>query len=65
MRVRVQFGSRVGEVVDFPPREAAAMLADGRAVAVDDAPPADTAGDRMADAVVRDPVSRPDRRRRR
>jgi hypothetical protein len=39
MLVRLTFGSRAGEVHDFLPREASAMLADGRAVAVDAAPP--------------------------
>jgi len=38
MLVRLQFGSRVGEVVDFPPHEARAMLADGRATEPDAAP---------------------------
>jgi hypothetical protein len=38
MLVRVQFGSRVGEVVDFLPLEARAMLADGRAVLPDSVP---------------------------
>lgn len=32
MLVQLQHGSRVGEVHDFPPHEALAMLADGRAV---------------------------------
>jgi hypothetical protein len=31
MRIELRFGSRVGEVVDFPPYEARAMVADGRA----------------------------------
>lgn len=39
MLVRLMYGSRAGEVHDFLPREASAMLADGRAVAVDAAPP--------------------------
>lgn len=34
MLVELRFGSRAGEVVDFPPYEARTMLADGRAVAV-------------------------------
>lgn len=36
MRVVLQYGSRAGEEVDLPPRNAAAMLADGRARAVRD-----------------------------
>jgi hypothetical protein len=47
MLVELRFGSRVGTVADFPPHEARAMLADGRAVAVvdagDDAPASITA----------------------
>jgi hypothetical protein len=39
MLVRLAFGSREGQVVDFLPHEARAMLADGRAV-LPDAPPA-------------------------
>lgn len=41
MLVRVLFGSRSGEVCDFLPSEARAMLADGRAVLpeTDTAPP--------------------------
>jgi hypothetical protein len=35
MLVRLAFGSRVGEVVDFLPHEALAMLADGRATRPD------------------------------
>lgn len=35
MRVRVTFGTRKGEVVDLAPREARAMLDDGRAVVPD------------------------------
>lgn len=31
MLVRLAFGSRAGQVVDFAPHEARAMLADGRA----------------------------------
>jgi len=44
MLVRLAFGSRAGEVADFLPHEAQAMLADGRAtrpeemVAADDVP---------------------------
>lgn len=70
MLVQLQFGSRAGEVVDFLPHEARAMLADGRAVAVsdDDAVPPVPVGvatDRMADVVRPDPVSRPTQARRR
>ena len=73
MRIVMQCGSRVGEVMDFPPHEARAMLADRRARPVDEGgdvavlAPVAVASDRMADAVVRDPVSRPTvgRRRRR
>lgn len=38
MLVRLAFGSRAGEVVDFLPHEARAMLADGRAVLPDSVP---------------------------
>lgn len=38
MLVRLTHGSRVGEVHDFPPREARAMLDDGRAEPVDGPP---------------------------
>jgi len=38
MLVRVQFGSSAGDVVDFLPHEARAMLADGRAVLPDSVP---------------------------
>jgi hypothetical protein len=43
MLVRLMYGSRAGEVHDFLPREASAMLADGRAVAVETAPPSPVA----------------------
>jgi len=39
MLVELRFGSRVGEVHDFPPHEARAMLADGRARRVPDGGP--------------------------
>ena len=39
MLVRLAFGSRVGEVVDFPPHEALAMLSDGRGSRPDDGTP--------------------------
>lgn len=56
MLVRLTFGSRAGEVVDFLPHEAQAMLADGRAVRPDVAPtvvspvavPAAAGADRVA-----------------
>lgn len=35
MLVRLQIGSRTGEVIDFLPHEARAMIADGRAVLPD------------------------------
>lgn len=40
MLVRLAFGSRAGEVVDFLPHEALAMLSDGRATRPDAALPA-------------------------
>lgn len=39
MLVRMQFGSRRGEVVDHLPHEARAMLADGRATLPESASP--------------------------
>lgn len=38
MLIRMAFGSRVGEVIDFLPHEARAMLSDGRATLPDTAP---------------------------
>ncbi len=74
MLVVLQFGSRAGEVHDFLPHEARAMLADGRArPVVNDAPvvsdaPVDAAN-RQAAPVVRDPqtggTTRRDRKARR
>lgn len=38
MLIRLCFGSRMGQVMDFLPHEARAMLADGRAVLPDAEP---------------------------
>ena len=38
MLIRLAFGSREGQVLDFLPHEARAMLADGRAVLPDAVP---------------------------
>lgn len=59
MLVRMAFGSRVGEVVDFLPHEARAMLADGRATRVEEpsdrlptpSSPVEARVDRVAPAV--------------
>lgn len=39
MLIRLAFGAHAGEVVDFLPHEARAMLADGRASLPDEAAP--------------------------
>lgn len=65
MRVVVQVGLRAGEVVDLPPRDARAMLDDGRAIPV---PPDGDDGalasppvrqDTRAAFTTRDPVAKP------
>lgn len=66
MLVQLHFGSRAGEVVDFLPHEARAMLADGRASLPPSADaPVGVTLDRMADVSAADPVSRPSARKRR
>jgi hypothetical protein len=61
--VILQFGTRAGDVVDFLPHEARAMLQDGRAVAVESVPRSPVT------VVSRDPVvaerRAPDRGKRR
>lgn len=46
MLIRLAFGAHAGEVVDFLPHEAHAMLADGRASLPDEAAPVVGVSDR-------------------
>lgn len=63
MLIRLCFGSRVGQVMDFLPHEARAMLADGRAV-LPDAEPVQTPPPAPARVASRDDRGMPRGKRR-